>query len=103
MRIEQYEEMKKTFVDLSGSESNLWLITTNPIFSIVYDRDENTIWGGWRTNNNIIPNAVYYDLTTFDAQHFNRELYEKAINILLYKAKQENLKNKLKKIEKDFK
>jgi hypothetical protein len=31
------------------------------------------------------------------------QIYEKAINTLLYKAKQENLKDKLKKIEKDFK
>jgi hypothetical protein len=45
---------------------------------------------------------VYFDLTDEEAQNFNKEMYEKAINTLIYKAKQENLKNKLKNIEKDF-
>lgn len=104
MQVETYKRMKATFLDLTGPESMLWLIETNPLFSIVYDRDESTIWAGWRPRNNIrIPNAVYFELTELEAQNFNKELYDKAINTLLYKAKQENLKDKLKKIEKDFK
>lgn len=74
------------------------------MFSIVYDRDENTIWAGWRPRTkDAIPNAVYYELTDLEAQNFSMQIYKKAINTLLYKAKQENLKDKLKKIEKDFK
>jgi hypothetical protein len=104
MQVETYIEMKKTFLDLTGPDSKLWLIETNPLFSIVYDRDEKTIWAGWRPRTkDAIPNAVYYELTDLEAQNFNMQIYEKAINTLLYKAKQENLKDKLKKIEKDFK
>lgn len=104
MQVETYIEMKKTFLDLTGPDSKLWLIETNPLFSIVYDRDEKTIWAGWRPiTKDAIPNAVYYELTELEAQNFNNQIYKKAINTLLYKAKQENLKDKLKKIEKDFK
>lgn len=104
MQVETYKRMKATFLDLTGPESMLWLIETNPLFSIVYDRDESTIWAGWRPRNNIrIPNAVYFELTELEAQNFNKELYDKAINTLLYKAKQADIKDKLKKIEKDFK
>lgn len=104
MQVETYIEMKKTFLDLTGPDSTLWLIETNPMFSIVYDRDENTIWAGWRQRTkDAIPNAVYYELTELEAQNFSMQIYKKAINTLLYKAKQENLKDKLKKIEKDFK
>lgn len=103
MHIETYKEMKKTFLDLTDPDSMLWLIETNPLFSIVYDRDENTIWAGWRPrNDDVITNDVYYEITALEAQNFNMQIYEKAINTLLYKAKQEHLKNKLKNIEKDF-
>jgi hypothetical protein len=104
MHVETYKEMKKTFLNLTGPNSSLWLVSANPLFSIVYDRDENTIWAGWRPRNKAtIPNAVYFELTELEAQNFSQKLYDKAINTLLYKAKQENLKDKLKKIEKDFK
>lgn len=94
---------EKTFLDLTDPDSKLWLIETNPLFSIVYDRDENTIWAGWRPrNDDVITNDVYYEITALEAQNFNMQIYEKAINTLLYKAKQEHLKNKLKNIEKDF-
>lgn len=103
MYVETFKEMKRTFLDLTGPNAHWWLISTCPLLSIVYDVDENTIWAGWRPRNNApIPNAVYFNLTKKDAQNFNKEIYEKAINTLLYKAKQEKLKNKLKNIEKDF-
>lgn len=103
MHVETYKEMKRTFLDLTGPNSHLWLISTNPMFGIVYDIDNSTIWAGWRPRDDIlIENAFYYDLTNNEAQYFNKEIYENAINTLLYKAKQENLKNKLKNIEKDF-
>ena len=103
MHIETYKEMKRTYIDLTEPESKLWLITTNPIFSIVYDIDDSTIWAGWRPRHeNTIPNAIYFELTECEAKNFNKEIYDKAINTLLYKVKQENLKNKLNNIEKDF-
>lgn len=105
MHVETYKEMKRTFLDLTSPDSHLWLISVNPLFGIVYDIDEDTIWAGWRPRKEMIDaqtNAVYFDLTDVEAQNFNEEIYEKAINTLLYKAKQEKLKNKLKNIEKDF-
>lgn len=102
MHVETYKEMKRTYLDLTGPDSKLWLITTNPIFSIVYDIDDNQIWAGWRPRDKKILNAVYFELTESEAKNFNKKMYDKAINTLLYKAKQENLKNKLKNIEKDF-
>ena len=42
MHVETYIEMKKTFLDLTGPDSTLWLVETNPLFSIVYDRDESS-------------------------------------------------------------
>lgn len=106
MHVETYKEMKRTFLDLTGPNSHLWLISHDPLLGIVYDIDNDRIWAGWRARKEIIdapiPNAVYFDLTDEEAQNFNKEMYEKAINTLIYKAKQENLKNKLKNIEKDF-
>ena len=106
MHIETYKEMKRTFLDLTGPNSHLWLISNNPLLCIVYDIDMDSIWAGWRPRKDKIlaqTNDVYFDLTYIEAQNFNKEIYEKAINTLLYKAKQEHLKNKLKNIEKDFK
>lgn len=103
MHVETYKEMKRTFLDLTGPNYHWWLISHNPLLCIVYDRDENTIWAGWLPRNKeVIPNAVYYEISDLEAQNFNMQIYEKAINTLLYKAKQENLKDKLKNIEKDF-
>ena len=105
MHVETYKEMKRTFLDLTSPNSYLWLIEVNPLFGIVYDIAEDTIWAGWRPKKVKIlapTNAVYFDLTNTEVQNFNKEIYDKAINTLLYKAKQEHLKNKLKNIEKDF-
>lgn len=105
MHVETYKEMKKTFLDLTSPSSHLWMITVIPLFCIVYDIDEDTIWAGWRPIKDKIlapTNEMYFDLTYTETQNFNKEIYEKAINTLLYKAKQEKLKNKLKNIEKDF-
>lgn len=91
MHVETYKEMKRTFLDLTSPSSHMWLININPVFSIIYDIDEDAIWAGWRPNNNApIPNAVYFNITKMEAQNFNKEIYRKAINTLLYKAKQEH-------------
>lgn len=104
MHVETYIEMKRTFLDLTSPNSHWWLISNKPVIGIVYDIDLGKIWAGWRPRiiDTPIPNAVYFDLTNLEAYNFNEEIYEKAINTLLYKAKQEKLKNKLKNIEKDF-
>ena len=106
MRVQTYKEMKRTFLDLTGPKSQLWIININPVFGIVYDIDEDVIWAGWRPKKEIYlhqpTNAIYFDLTEIEAQNFTKKIYVKAINTLLYKAKQEHLKNKLKNIEKDF-
>lgn len=106
MIVETYKEMKRTFEDLTGPKSQMWIINTNPLFSIICDIELGNIWGGWRPRKEMIcgqiPNILYYNLTEFEAKNFNKEIYDIAINTLLYKAKQEKLKNKLKNIEKDF-
>lgn len=103
MDVETYKEMKRTFLTLTSPDSHWWLINNNPVLGIVYDIDSGKIWAGWRPRIlDPIPNAVYFNLTNLEAQNFNEKIYEKAINTLLYKAKQEKLKNKLKNIEKDF-
>jgi hypothetical protein len=67
----------------------------------------NSLNKDFKKNENIkedfLKNLSYYEISDLEAQNFNMQIYEKAINTLLYKAKQENLKDKLKKIEKDFK
>ena len=106
MDVETYKKMKATFLELTGPESHLWLINTDPLFGIICDIDLGKIWGGWRPRREIIcdpiPNTLYFDLTDLEAKNFNKEMYDRAINTLLYKVKQETLKNKLKNIEKDF-
>lgn len=105
MRVQTYKEMKRTFLDLTSPNSDLWLIDINPVFCIIYDIDDDVILAGWRArkDNILVPtNAIYFDLTDTETQNFTKKIYVKAINTLLYKAKQEHLKNKLKNIEKDF-
>lgn len=105
MRVQTYKEMKRTFLDLTSPNSHLWLININPVFGITYDIDDDVIWAGWRArkDNILVPtNAIYFDLTDTETQNFTKKIYVKAINTLIYKAKQEHLKNKLKNIEKDF-
>ena len=104
MHVEKYEEMKQTFLNLTSPESKLWLSTTNPIFSIVYDIYENTIWAGWRPkDNNLSPDFVDFELTESEAKNFNKKIYDKAINTLLLKFKQKQIEQKIKQINKDFK
>ena len=104
MEIQHYETMKETFESLTNNDSMLWLLEANPIYGVVCDCDEKTIWAGWRgVTDEKIPTSIYYDITFDEAKNFNKPMYYKIVQQLLLKFKQKQIEQKIEQINEDFK
>lgn len=104
MKIQPYETMKETFGSLVANDSMLWLVEANPIYNVVCDCDEKTIWAGWRSNTDEkVSTTIYYDITLEEAKNFNKQMYFKIVQQLLLKFKQKQIEQKIEQINEDFK